>query len=288
MLQRLLLSGLVSGLVAGVVVTLVHLIFVTPLILEAETYETGGAAAAMAMHAHPGGLRHAHAGGDRAHEHGAQTARAHLHENGLSHSHAGGNILHRHEAEADGQGDAAPAWAPADGLERALYTLASNLVAAVAYGLLLAAALTLYGKPVTLVRGLAWGAAGFFSFSLAPALGLPPELPGAAAVDLVSRQVWWLSTAFASCLGLAAIAFARAWVWRIGGLALLLAPHIVGAPQPDSGLVGLAPPELASHFAVLSLFTGAVLWAVVGGLGARFFNRARGDGDQALNAVKTP
>ncbi len=288
MLQRLLLSGLVSGLVAGVVVTLVHLIFVSPLILEAESYETGGAAAAMVMHTHPGGLSHAHEGGDRAHEHGAQTARAHLHENGLSHSHAGGDVGHRHETEAHGHGDDAPAWAPADGLERPLYTLAANLVVAVAYGLLFAAALTLYGKPVNLLQGLAWGAAGFFSFSLAPALGLPPELPGAAAADLVARQAWWLSTAFASCLGLAAIAFVRAWFWRIGGLLLVVAPHIVGAPQPVTGAVGLAPPELASHFAVVSLFTGAVLWAVIGGLSARFFGHLEGTDDRALNTAKTP
>src|SRR3974390_3265881 len=41
-------------------------------------------------------------------------------------------------------------------------------------------------------EGLMWGLAGFAVFTLAPGLGLPPELPGVPAAPLLSRQLWWV------------------------------------------------------------------------------------------------
>ncbi|MEI2612914.1 MAG: CbtA family protein [Candidatus Promineifilaceae bacterium] len=40
------------------------------------------------------------------------------------------------------------------------------------------------------------------AFQLAPAFGLPPELPGMAAADLGARQVWWCGTALATGVGI--------------------------------------------------------------------------------------
>jgi predicted cobalt transporter CbtA len=37
-------------------------------------------------------------------------------------------------------------------------------------------------------RGLLWGLGGFAALHLAPAVGLPPELPGMASADLAARQ----------------------------------------------------------------------------------------------------
>jgi adenosylcobinamide kinase/adenosylcobinamide-phosphate guanylyltransferase len=48
-----------------------------------------------------------------------------------------------------------------------------------------------------------WGLAGFAVFTLAPGLGLPPELPAMPAADLLARQVWWIGTAAATAIGLA-------------------------------------------------------------------------------------
>src|SRR5262249_21283721 len=68
-------------------------------------------------------------------------------------------------------------------IERAAYSLLFTCVGACAFALLLTGCWTLQGG-VKERRGMWWGLAGFAVFSLAPALGLPPELPGTHAADL--------------------------------------------------------------------------------------------------------
>jgi predicted cobalt transporter CbtA len=46
-------------------------------------------------------------------------------------------------------------------------------------------------------------------------------------------------------------------------VALLAAPHLVGAPHPGEG-AGTAPPELAAAFAARSLVINALFWALLG------------------------
>jgi cobalt transporter subunit CbtA len=117
-----------------------------------------------------------------------------------------------------------------------------------------------------------WGGAGFLAFGLAPALGLPPELPGAPAADLASRQTWWLLAAGCTASGLALMAFARQPILRLAGVAALVIPHAIGAPHAD-GVAGSVPAELAGRFAVASLFAAAVFWGVLGGLSGYLFQR---------------
>ncbi|MBT7572538.1 MAG: hypothetical protein HN632_21530 [Rhodospirillaceae bacterium] len=257
MLYRLLATGLISGAVAGVVMTVVQMFLVAPLIFEAEQYEISAAAQVAAAatpagpsvsHTHDSGLSHAHSGGGAAHGHGEEAVGAsgavHVHQDASAHTH--------------------DAWQPEDGFERTGFTLLANILAGVAFGLLLATALTLYGRAITLTQGLIWGAAGFLSFALLPALGLPPELPGAATGALQDRQIWWLATAIVSAGGLAALTMGTGATTRIAGIVVLAAPHIIGAPHAAQGEVGLAPPELAAQFVVNSLFTSLVMWLVIG------------------------
>jgi len=68
----------------------------------------------------------------------------------------------------------APEWAPENGVERAAYTLAADLLTGVGFALLLAAGLALRGGEITWREGLFWGLAGFAAFTLSPGLGLPP------------------------------------------------------------------------------------------------------------------
>ena len=248
MLYRLLATGLISGAVAGVVMTVAQMFLVAPLIFEAEQYEdTGSAAAQVAAaatqagpavsHSHDNGLTHAHTGGGAAHGHGEEAVGAsgavHVHRDASAHTH--------------------DAWQPEDGFERTGFTLLANLLAGIAFG-----------RAITVTQGMFWGTAGFLSFALLPSLGLPPELPGAAAGALQDRQVWWLATAFVSAGGLAALVLGAGWMTRIAGIVVLLAPHIIGAPHAPNGEVGLAPPELAAHFVASSLFTSLVMWLVLG------------------------
>ena len=134
------------------------------------------------------------------------------------------------------------------------------------------AAFALYGREVSGRTGVVWGIAGFSAFALAPALGLAPELPGMMAADLVARQGWWIMTAIATVAVLALMTFGQTWVWRIVGIVALAAPHIIGAPHPES--IGSAvPPALASHFVAASLVTAAVFWATLGWFAGTFWSR---------------
>jgi cobalt transporter subunit CbtA len=161
------------------------------------------------------------------------------------------------------------AWAPEDGIERMAYTLLFNLLAGFGFALLVNAGLALRraaGQPLDLATGLLWGLAGFAAFALAPALGLPPELPGMPAADLLARQLWWLSTALATLAGIALIALPRRVSLAVLGAALIAAPHVIGAPHPDAGEASRVPPELAASFVVASLASAAVFWASLGAL----------------------
>ncbi len=214
--SQIFVVALIGGLIAGVFLTGVQQFAVSPLILEAETYEVAGRDGA---------------------------------------------------AAAEGE-----AWAPEDGAERLIYSAITNIVTAVGLGLLLSAAFVLRGRRVGWRSGLLWGLAGFAAFNLAPALGLPPEIPGAEAAPLIERQVWWVATVALTAGGLALIIFSPGVPLKAVGLVLIVGPHIVGAPQPDAH-GGLAPVELENAFIYASLITNAVFWLVLGVLAGVLFNR---------------
>lgn len=154
-------------------------------------------------------------------------------------------------------------WAPAGGFRRAGLSLGADFLAAVGFALLLVAGMTLRGAPPTVAGGLLWGLAGYAAFMLAPALGLPPELPGTAVAPLGERQLWWVATVVATAAGLGLLAFAPRWL-KAAGLVLLAVPHAVGAPVAPLDLPGLQPPLLVAHYVAAVLVTGAAFWVVLG------------------------
>jgi cobalt transporter subunit CbtA len=181
--------------------------------------------------------------------------------------------------------DHAGPWAPQDGLERTAFTVLANVLTGVAFGLILAAAMVLRGRAIDWRRGLLWGLAGFAAFALLPGLGLPPEPPGMARSALADRQVWWLATAAASAGALALLVFGRAWLWRAAGLALLVAPHAIGAPRLEGsdGLFGLlAQGGPVAGFALASLATTLAFWLVLGAATGPLVTRAA-TADEAEN-----
>lgn len=193
-------------------------------------------------------------------------------------------LIHQAEAFEDGAhaAHAAPAgeaagdaggWAPAPGLERHGLTLLANVLTGVAFGFLLTAAIAARGRDVGARECVVWGVAGFAVFSLAPAIGLPPELPGSQAADVGARQLWWVGTVAATAAGLAAVAFARPGVLKAAGVALVVLPHAIGAPHPH-GLESTAlPAELAARFAVVSLATALAFWIVLAVLTGHLYQR---------------
>ncbi len=166
----------------------------------------------------------------------------------------------------------AEAWGPAEGIERTLFTSFGNIVTGIGFALMLVAGFALHGGEVDGRRGVLWGVAGFAVLSLAPALVLPPEVPGALAAELVARQGWWLAAVAATALGLGLMVFARKTAWIVLGVIVLAAPHVIGAPHPEK-LGGPVPPELAAHFVAASLVTAAVFWVVLGWLSGTLYRR---------------
>src|SRR6185312_2859502 len=97
------------------------------------------------------------------------------------------------------------------------------------FALLLTAGMALRGDEITWRDGLFWGLAGFIAFTVAPGLGLPPEIPGSEAAPLLARQLWWVATAGMAASALALLAFTRRKLTAIVAVALLALPHLYGA-----------------------------------------------------------
>jgi cobalt transporter subunit CbtA len=187
---------------------------------------------------------------------------------------------HEHaEGAAAGHVHNEVAWSPEDGWQRILSTAGGNLVVAVGFALMLAALYTLRAPGKT-SQGVFWGLAGFAVFTLAPTLGLPPELPGTAAADLTQRQIWWIGTAASTAVALALIVFGQNWLFKILGAAILVVPHIIGAPQPPVH-ESLAPEALESQFKIASLLTNALFWIAMGVISAWLFRRNNAELDHA-------
>ena len=246
MFQRILLASVVAGAATGIALTALQSVAVAPLLFAAETYETGVGDPGLLPHRH-GELTHSHAGGI---VHTSTTAM-------LSFRPATGRRRRRRgdapagagSAHADGHGhDHGGAWAPHDGIERTFWTGVSNIATAIGFALLVVAVFAWRGG-ATWRQGLLWGAAGFLVFFVNPAIGMRPEIPGAFAAGLLDRQLWWLLTVVCSAAGVGLLILAPKALAKVGGAALLVVPHLAGAPHPEvEG--GFAPGSLADSFVV--------------------------------------
>ncbi|KQX34793.1 hypothetical protein ASD04_15485 [Devosia sp. Root436] len=232
MIRNLFAAALLAALCAGLVTAALQHFRVTPLILHAETFE-----------------------GEGGHSHGAEPVAA-------DHEHAAGTPQHEHDAIATTAAEPEE-WAPADGFERTAYTTLATVLAAAGFALVIGAVSMFAGVPITFANGFLWGIAGFVTFSLAPAYGLAPELPGMPAADLGARQVWWVGTALATGAACLLLAKTRAgWAFAVA-IALVAIPHIIGAPAaPDEP--SAVPAHLATEFAAITLGTSLVFWLVLG------------------------
>lgn len=229
MIVRYILAALVAGLIAGGLTTVAQQAKVVPLILEAEKYENAPAAA----HDHMSGLNVTLATPAQAHEHEPATG---------TDSEESGMLF---------------------GVDRLTGTVMANLVTGCGFALILLAVSLITGQPVTVANGALWGAAAWLTFQLLPSIGLPPELPGFPAAELVDRQIWWVGTVVASAAGLYLVIL-RPEIWaKVAGLVVLLVPHLIGAPQP-ADITSNVPAVLAAEFAVAALATGLFFWLVTG------------------------
>lgn len=227
MISRVLTAACVAGFLAAVVATVLQVFATTPLILKAEAFEKRASLEAP----------------------GAALVLAHMHRAPAPEATA---------AEIDHD-----AWKPGEGLSRAAFTGLATLIGGVGYALLLTALLLAAGSDLSVRQALPWAIGGFLAVNLAPAAGLPPELPGMGGEHLAARQIWWLATVAGTGLGLYLIGAVRA-PWAIAaGLAALALPHLVGAPH-GAAAASDVPAALAAQFAARSLAVGFVFWVVLG------------------------
>ena len=230
---RLFLVALIAGAISGIFVTIVHQIATVPVILAAEVYENKAAETQPAADA------------------SAQTAAP------------AEAATHEHEDEG---------WAPTDGLERTFYTVLADVLTGIGFALVLVACYRLWGRPVNWRTGLYWGLAGFAAVIVAPCLGLPLEVPGTEAAPLLSRQIWWVATVLLTGGGLAMILLGRKAAWCVLGIAMIVAPHAIGAPQPAE-YDSVAPEAIAHRFIVAATITGLLFWAALGATTGLFYGR---------------
>jgi cobalt transporter subunit CbtA len=230
--RNIVLVAAIAGALAGLGMTVAQQLTTVPFIFNAEVYEQGAGA--------PG------------HVHTDDAAAS-------AHSHAAAG-----EAEAG--------WAPSDGFERTFFTFAANIVTGIGFALLLIAASELFGGIRDWRQGVFWGLAGFAVFTLAPGLGLPPELPAMPAAELEPRQLWWAATVLCTAIALGLLVYQRSFVAVLAAIALLVAPHLLGAPQPAS-YASPIPEGLHHSFVVAVMLTTLLFWVLLGGLAGLFRGR---------------
>ena len=210
MFRALVFSAVAAGCCGGLIVATFQWAFVTPLIVEAETFEQGVTIA----------------------------------------GHGGSDL----------------------DLARTALTTLATIVYSSGLALILLGLMIFSDTKVTVRSALAWGIGGFFAVALAPALGLPPVVPGIPEAPLMERQLWWIGTVIATAIGLWAIIRQRTALWITVGIALILAPHLVGAPHPDVA-ESEVPAALAAQFVSASLAASALLWACVSAFSGFTFDR---------------
>ncbi len=222
MFTRILTSALFAGAAAGLLAALLQLVFVQPVLLHAELYESG---------------QLVHFGADKA-------VSAHQDVGGL------------------------------DPLRDGLSVLFTTLIYT-GYALVLVAVMSVAegrGAKVTARTGIIWGLAGFFVMHLAPGFTLAPEVPGVAAADVYARQVWWFATVVTAAVAVWLVAFGNGWAAWGAAIALLLVPHLIGAPEPET-FAGPVPTEIGALFASRAFGIGMAAWVLLGCFAGHFWQR---------------
>jgi len=241
--RSIIYSALIIGIIAGSLYGLFQQLHINPIIYAAEAYEVSD---------------------------GSDHPVAETHNYSDKHSHE-----HNHEA-----------WSPEHGFERIMATLFTNILVGMAFSILLISIMVLHNlksnkPPLSCKSGALWGLGLMLSIFAAPSLlGIHPEIPGTIAAQLEHRQIWWVASAAVTATGLLIIYYG-ANAFKLGGVLLIVLPHLVGAPKMDSLKFANSDPvavaalnELSSQFIIMTsigmLIFCVLLGALSGFASARF------------------
>jgi cobalt transporter subunit CbtA len=95
------------------------------------------------------------------------------------------------------------------------------------------------------------------------------------AAELGARQLWWVATAASTAIALGLLVYGRSPWTVLAAIALLIAPHWIGAPQPGSYETPI-PESLHHNFVVAAVLTTLLFWVLLGGLAGLFRGRFLG------------
>lgn len=177
-----------------------------------------------------------------------------------------------HENHDDDSG-----WHPARGSQQDAFTAAATVLTGIGLSFVLFGAVAGARQQLTATRGVLWGLAGFVCFTVAPALGLPPQPPGMPHADLTDRQIWWIITVLLTSVGLYLITSvtSRVTLSRLGGAVLIAAPHLMGAPAATGE--SMVPKQLVTQFVAASIAGAGLFWIVLGFVGGYLAQRFGGN-----------
>ncbi len=232
---KLFTSALFAGLAAGLIAVLLQYFLTEPLILEAEEYESG--------------------------------AKVHFAGVPAAESAPAGHEMHMQEDTGD-----------VSLYHRFSLAFAADFIVFVAWGLIMAAGFALaghFGRPVSRSDALWWGVAAFVAVHLVPGIGLPPELPGIRAAPLHARQIWWVLTVASAAAAMALFGYGRSLAAVAAGIALLILPQAIGAPELPT-YTGKVPPELAGEYVTHSYAVGFAAWMTLAAVLGYLWNREKG------------
>ncbi|SMF73349.1 CbtA family protein [Pseudobacteriovorax antillogorgiicola] len=244
-MSKIFIVAFLSGIMGGSLYSLVQNYRVVPLIAQAELFE----------------------GGDIVSYDDPDTVEGH--------------VAHQHLLNPDGVEEGAnhhdpSEWKPSQGAQRLFFTWVSNVVLATAWSFLLCG-IFLFIPKLSMRVGMLWGLLGYLAFFVAPAIGLPPELPGMLAADLEDRQLWWLLTAASSFSGMICLYFGKHWTIRFSMVGFLILPHVFGAPHPRvQG--GTAPETLWKNYVAATYGANLILWLSLGLIVAFLFRKVASEG----------
>jgi cobalt transporter subunit CbtA len=224
MLGKIILSTLIAGLLAGLVMAGLQYVRLTPLIQAAEIYESPETEAI---------------------------------------AEANKPCVETMPGMKMCNDDGRPSWKPDNGWQRTLLTTTASLLTGAGFAILMVGVSMLTNIAITKQNGMIWGICGFIAVSLAPSIGLPPELPGMPAADLHSRQIWWIGTILATGLAIYMWIKARDYWWQICAIIIAVIPQFF-APISTSKTEGNLPASLASEFAANSLAANLIMWLAIG------------------------
>ena len=165
-------------------------------------------------------------------------------------------------------------WAPEHGLERKQFTLVSSIFAGIGFAAVMLAIMNQIqlslNRSFNWLKGVLWGLAGFLSVFVAPAIGVPPEIPGMQTALIEHRQICWVLTVFSVAIGLALIAFTPLKLKAVGLLFLAL-PYLFIVPKFEGALFQHEDPAVVKalqlihiQFVTYSGIANLIFWVAMG------------------------